>query len=293
MIIPLGLMPLSESHTAKASTTMAESPKSPPVGTDAKRKPKRSSGEMRLSHQSRGTFLIEFATPSAPMDMFRRDMPIGMGQPSLLAGKELQSAIDKYRTMERKGFRVTKDIGCLIPDEQYGTYQQGSTIKGPQRTFAFFARWCPKQGASATRNEFGWPTNLQISHLCHRRSCCRVDHLVAEEQWRNLKRNYCGQDGKCDCGQPINCLRRYQMQDQTETPEFCWTKEEVLVALDGAPDFVIHGHSRFEGRDQKSQKRKVNQEKRKRKQDAHAHVTARKASRLQTIEESECVTHRL
>jgi hypothetical protein len=263
MIIPLELMLSSVPHMAKASSTMAETP--PPSNT-----------------RTNGNFLVEFAQPSEPFDAIRRDLPLGIGKPPLLAGKQLQSVVDKYRTMERKGFRVTKDIGCLIPDEQYDTYQPGSTFKGHQRTFAFFARWVPKHGTSATRNEFGWPTDLQISHLCHRRSCCRVDHLVAEEQWRNLKRTYCGLHGECDCGQPVKCLRRYQMQDQAETPEFCGTKEQAVNALAGAPPFVIHGSSRCSGGHNKSHLRKVNNEKRKRKQDAHAHKTARKQARLQT-----------
>lgn len=258
-----------------------------PRGKGIKPKGRRGSGTIRHAHQERGAFLIEFETPSAPYDVFHgRDMPVGLGLPPLLKGNDWQSAVDKYRTMERKGFRVTKDIGCLIPDEQYGTYQKGATIKGHQRSFAFFARWVPTQGPSI-RNEFGWPSGLQISHLCHRRGCCRIDHLVAEEQWRNLKRNYCGLHGECDCGQPIKCLRRYQMQDQTDAPEFCSTEQEVLAVLNGAPPFVIHGANRFADRDRKARERKSNKEKRKRKQAAHEHATARKAARRLEVELSD------
>lgn len=241
---------------------------------------KRSSGSVRKQHIQHGAFLVEFKNPTNPRDMFRRELPVGLGSGPLQSAKARQAAIDKYRTMERKGFRVTKDIGCLIPDEQYGVYQAGATLKGHQRAFSFFANWCPSQGPAAIRNEFGWPMNLQISHLCHRRSCCRIDHLIAEEQWRNLKRNYCGMDGECDCGSSIECLRRYQMQDQTDLPEFCQTAEEVKAALAGAPEFVVHGASRFADRDKKSQQRRSNKESRKRKQALHAHVTQRKQSRL-------------
>jgi len=260
---------------------MAESPaqQTTPTNQPVAKKGRRSSGSVRKSHLTRGAFLIEFATPNEAMDLVRRDLPIGVGPTHLLQGSEYQSAVDKYRAMERKGFRVTRDTGCLIPDEQYGTYQQGATLKGHQRTFAFFARWCPKQGSEAIRNQFGWPMNLQISHLCHRRSCCRVDHSVAEEQWRNLKRNYCGECGECDCGNPIKCLRRYQMQDQTDLPAFCQTVEEVEAALAGAPPFTIHGTDRFENRDKAAKQRKANKVSRKRKQKLHAHATARKKSK--------------
>lgn len=249
-------------------------------------KAKRTSGSIRKHHQQRGAFLIEFAAPNEPVDMLLRDMPVGVGSGPLQAGKERQSTIDLYRTMERKGFRVTKDIGCLIPDEQYCTYQKGATVKGHQRAFGFFAHWCPKHAEVAIRNEFGWPMNLQISHRCHRRSCARVDHLIGEEQWRNLKRNYCGYNGQCDCGNAIPCLRRYQMQDQTDQPDFCQTEDEVRAALEGAPNYVIHHASRHEQRDKKGQQRRANKEQRKRKQELHQHATKRKQARLSTVAES-------
>ena len=255
---------------------MAESP----TKATTSGKPRRTSGSLRKAHLARGAFLVEFATPSAPVDMFRSDVPIGIGPTSLQMGNDRQSAVDKYRTMERKGFRVTKDLGCLIPDEQYGTYQQGATIKGHQRTFAFFAHWCPQQTPQAIRNEYGWPMNAQISHLCHRRSCARVDHLICEEQWRNLKRNYCGFAGNCDCGNPLQCLRRYQMDNQSELPDFCDTREEAQEALKGAPSFVIHSGNRHEDRDKVSKQRKANKVKRKRSQELHAHATERKQARL-------------
>lgn len=244
-----------------------------------KQKPKRSSGQMRQEYIASGAFLIEFKEPAVPMDMWRRQPPIAVGPPSLLSGSELQSAKDSYRTMERKGFRVTKDTGCMIPDAQYSTYKAGSSLKGHQRSFQFFGRWWPK-AEQTVRNEFGWPITPQISHLCHRRSCCRIDHLVAEEQWRNIKRNFCGYHGSCDCGSEIKCLRRYQMEDQADEPEFCTTVEEVKAALEGAPKYTIHGSNRFADRDAKTAQRKANKLKRERKQDKHQHQTAKKQKKL-------------
>ena len=248
---------------------------------DTKSKAKRLSGEMRTEHIAKKAFLIEFAAPGQPMDMFGGvDPPLGLSPQPVFSGKDRQSAVDKYRTMERKGFRVTRDIGCLVPDDQYSTVQQGATFKGHQRSFQFFAGWYPKKG-SDTRNIYGWPADMEISHLCHRRCCARIDHLIAEEKWRNQKRNYCGFDGECNCGNEVKCLRRYQMDNQADKPEFCSSKEEVKEVLKGAPLFHIAGDNKWDKRDKDAKKRKHDRE-RKRKQDLHAHATARKQARLGT-----------
>lgn len=243
-------------------------------------KDKRLSGVMRQQHVASGAFLVEFAEPSTPYDVFHgRVPPPGLGPSSLFTGKELQSSRDAYRTMERKGFRVTRDTGCLIPDAQYSTYQQGSTNKGHHRSFCFFSKWRPVSGTTM-RNLYGWPTNLQISHLCHRRGCCRIDHLICEEQWRNQKRNYCGHDGRCDCGNAVACIRRYQMDDQADEPQFCSTREEVTAALDGAPKFVIRTSSHHSKRDEKAAARKANRERRKRAGDKNKLAGVKKQRKL-------------
>jgi hypothetical protein len=251
------------------------------MSTDKRKR--RLSGGVRKEHLGLNAFLFEFNQPDEPMDMFGREVSPSIRPAHLLSGKELQSARDQYRTMERKGFRVTKDTGCLIPHEQYCTYQQGSTLKGYHRAFMFFGRWRPAAGT--LRNQFGWPMTPQISHLCHRRACCRIDHLVAEEQWRNLKRNYCGHDGVCDCSNEIKCIKRYTMSDQEEEPVFCTTEHEVRELLKGAPSYRILPANHFAGRDESAEQRKLNKAKRTRKQQAHNHQTARKQSRLASIAE--------
>lgn len=253
-----------------------------------KKKGKRLSSEMRQQFLAKGAHLIEFKQPTSAYDVFRRDdLPLGT-KPALVSGKEHQSMVDKYRTMERKGLKVTKDIGCLIPDDQYSTYQQGATVKGHQRSFGFFARFVPKEeSGERTRNEFGWPSSLQISHLCHRRQCCRIDHLIAEEQWRNQKRNYCGAGGACDCGNSIKCLRRYQTTDRTEVTEFCTTEEEVKAALVGAPEYILRPANYHTQRDKKAKQRKENRDKRLRKQEGHKHATTKKQQKLGSIPEED------
>lgn len=233
---------------------------------------------MRREHLDNGAFLVEFKNPDNLVDVCEHGSSISMDLKQTLWGNELQSAIKGYRTMERKGFHVTKDIGCLIPEAQYCTYQNGATKKGHQRTFEFFARWIPLR--KKIRNEFGWPCSLSISHLCHRRNCARIDHLVVEEHWRTAKRNYCGSSGSCDCGNNMKCLRRYTKDDQCENLPLCKTKQEVEQVLEGAPEFVIKNPSLFLPRETKAEQRKVNRAKRKRRQARHAYVTKRKQSRL-------------
>ena len=270
---------MAKSKTGSAGASKEDRPSTPPKAKKIP-KAKRSSGSMRKSNMARGAFLFEFQTPNQPVDIIRRELGPGVAKGPLQKIDARKSALDQYRTMERKGFRVTSDIGCLIPDEQYCTYQQGHTVKGHQRTVSFFAHWRPEQGETAIRNEWGWPCDLQVSHLCHRRSCCRLDHLIVEEQWRNVKRNFCGSSGACDCGNPIKCKRRYDSKETAELPDFVLEESEVLDLLDGAPPFVLHPPSRFENRDQKSRQRKANKQKRERDQDRHQHVTDRKQLRL-------------
>jgi hypothetical protein len=238
---------------------------------------------LRSDFLEKGAFLIEFKQPTEPMDMLQRTPPPGL-EPELAPASEVDKFRKEYRTMERKGFLVTRDIGCLIPHPQYSTSQQGATRKGHQRAFAFFGGWCPKQGTEMTRNLHGWPSALQISHRCHRRGCCRPDHLLAEEQWRNQKRIYCGEDGSCDCGSEIKCLRRYQLtedEDLTNPLSICKTVEEVRQVLVGAPSYTIHGKDRFLNRNDKAEKRaNRNANKRKRLTDLHVHASKRKQARL-------------
>ena len=254
---------------------MSSSAHNQPPDEDAS-KPKRSSGDVRKDHLSKGAHLIEFATPGAPRDMIRHPVAPGLRPTPSFEGESHKTVVSEYRTMERKGFRVTRDIGCLIADDQYGIAGQGATVKGHQRTFSFFAGWRPR-ASGFTTNQFGWPSNLEISHLCHRHGCCRIDHMVAEEKWRNQKRNYCGSNGSCDCGNPVKCLRTYTTAEQNL--DLCTTREEIVPLLAGCPSYQIHGNDRQDNRDKKSQQWADNKRKRKRRQDRHAHQTARKQAR--------------
>jgi len=254
-----------------------------PNKPNSKQSIRRGSGHLRSDFLEKGAFLIEFALPTTPLNMFQREAPLGFETP-LVTDAVYEKFKTEYRTMERKGFLVTSDTGCLIPHPQYSTTQKGATRKGHQRAFAFFGRWCPQQGKVAERNLHGWPSTQQISHKCHRRNCCRPDHLLSEEQWRNLKRNYCGYDGMCDCGSEIKCIRRYQLAEEdvdlSQVP-LCKTVDDVRRAMVGAPSYTIHGKDRFVNRDNKSSARKKrNQQKRKRATELNDHASDRKQRRM-------------
>jgi len=153
-------------------------------------------------------------------------------------------AVQDYRCMEEKGFLVTKDCGCMLPHDQYGSKGAGNTLKGHQRACYFFCALTPRRDTvekkgkppkgAAPRDSNGWPVSSQISHLCHRASCARIDHLQIETQAANLRRNYCGVLGlgKCDCGMDPPCLRMYHPRDWEDPElELCSTEAEVMAAL--------------------------------------------------------------
>lgn len=274
-------------HTATQQFCLPTASDLSDIMASTQSKPKRLSYEMRDANLSKGSFLIEFKQPAQPYDIYQeseRESPFQGDKPPVVTNaSKLKSLLDQYKTMERKGFKVTKDCGCLIPDDQYSTQQQGSTVKGHQRAVGFFSRFVPSADDNfGLRNEFGWPCTLQISHKCHRRKCCRIDHLIAEEQWRNLKRNYCGFGGECDCGSDIPCVRRYQPTNFAEMPEFCTTQDEVQEALADCPmEFVIRPPDYYASRDKKAKQRKENREGRKRAGSKQQHASGKKQKKQQ------------
>lgn len=202
---------------------------------------KRTSGEIRDHMLSHGAVLIRFQTPP--------DTP--------------KEYIDQWRTVEAKGFHVTAD-GCIFPYKYYwSSFQKGDKNKGHQRSFAFFHR--RRADKQDKINEYGWPAKEQISHLCHRENCINPLHLVAEPQWCNLRRNYCGLEGKCTCGMHPSCLQTYKswsffLDDviKDDPGVVCTEAEvlEVLAELRGRFSFVVLKKTHYTKEDQKSQARK-------------------------------------
>jgi len=112
-----------------------------------------------------------------------------------------------YTTMENKGYFVTTD-GCILPYVYFRkSNEQGHKLRGHQRSSRYFHGRSPLKDRPV--NEHGWPCSEEVSHLCHRADCIRPDHLVIEEFWKNRKRNFCGANGTCDCGNQVRCVRTY------------------------------------------------------------------------------------
>lgn len=99
-----------------------------------------------------------------------------------------------YTSMERKGFRFTADIGCFAPTKRFTMKSGGSNEKGYQLSFfakhGFMLTQPDPDDTAANKSAMGDET-LQLSHRCHRRWCCRLDHIDVEWRWRNVARNFC------------------------------------------------------------------------------------------------------
>lgn len=169
-------------------------------------KPKRDSASIRANHIAKGAtlFTINLSVNVAPIGN-------ALGDPGLRAtsrnvkGKPLhansQAAINNYMTMERKGFRVTSDTGCIIPDDSYCTTGDKDAFKAYQKSFFRAHGFLPNQKVTQ-KDARGREMIAQLSHLCHRHWCCRSDHLVFEYRWRNVDRNSClgpVSEGVCGC----------------------------------------------------------------------------------------------
>ena len=72
-------------------------------------------------------------------------------------------------TMERKGFKVTKDVGCLLPHSQYGKSITESGAKmngcGYKTSMGFFTGLIGNHPSAPERDTDGRPISLEASHL--------------------------------------------------------------------------------------------------------------------------------
>lgn len=112
--------------------------------------------------------------------------------------------VDWFKKMEEYGFLVS-ETGCILPYKNYYTHSKGRK-KGYGLSASFFKGKPP----TFPPHKYNWPVVTQISHLCHRNQCINPTHLHYEPQWKNLKRNYCGEDGHCDCGVVPSCISTYR-----------------------------------------------------------------------------------
>lgn len=47
---------------------------------------------------------------------------------------------------------------------------------------------------------------MEVSHLCHKRTCVNPDHLVLETHGTNAERRHCNAQGLCTAGHEPHCL---------------------------------------------------------------------------------------
>lgn len=123
-----------------------------------------------------------------------------------------------FKSMEEQGFLVTTS-GCIFAYENFNSGSKGRP-KGHKISTTFFHGSAPQ----FPEHQYGWPVKPQASHLCHRKKCINPTHLIWEEQWKNLKRNYCGDTGSCDCGNATKCIRIYHNED--------WVFNDTFITYD-------------------------------------------------------------
>lgn len=168
-----------------------------PVVAPPEKSTRRTSVQLRKEHAGVGAMFLRIIWDSVAWVVPGfADVPAGEKTVAFnkYDGRDPKKREQQYRTCERKGYRVSKDTGCFAPHPQYATKGKGGSEKGYQ--LAFFAKhgFVPKQhgkGDTVTDPATGKDISWQLSHLCHCRWCCRLDHLCIEQRWRNLMRNFC------------------------------------------------------------------------------------------------------
>lgn len=220
---------------------------------------RRASAEVRKSqvakHGAVGVRLIvprRYCTMPGTLQTLDGD---NLQRPALKPESSTRAEFDK---VQRKLYRVTRN-GCLIPHRNWCLRGQGTTDKGYQLMMDAYYGWRPSGGGHGQgpdlRNSRGWPEVLQASHLCHEGpSCCNPTHVIVEPKWRNVKRNYCGSAGQCDCSlgivQPWNqfpCIQSYRNVEYDDLPEedFVTDENDIRNALDNydCPGFFHSDHA--------------------------------------------------
>lgn len=163
-----------------------------------------------------------------------------------------------FEQMQQLGFLVTTTSGCMLPYENFHSSSK-SRPKGHKISAYFFLGEPPTFG----EHQHGWPTSCQISHLCHRKECINPTHLVYEPQWKNLKRNYCGEQGECDCGLMPQCLATYHNERWSHhdvyvtynTDNYKRFVADHLQGIEGGLRFTILGSGHYQSVDIKRSQR--------------------------------------
>lgn len=145
---------------------------------------RRSESDVRQEMLDKGALLLEF-------------------EPHEDASKE---DIKSWKKLQKKGF-LLHETGCLIPDSNHWFVNKGKPEGASCASKVLRGIDCDRR---ERKNHLGWPLREEFSHLCHNSNCCSPCHVVCEAVWKNKKRNYCGIDGTCDCGQEPKCILPYR-----------------------------------------------------------------------------------
>lgn len=158
-----------------------------------------------------------------------------------------------FNQMQELGFLVTT-TGCIFPYENFSSASKGRP-KGHKVSALFFKGSPP----TSPENSHGWPSSMQVSHLCHRKKCINPNHIVYEPQWMNLKRNYCGINGKCDCGLSPKCLATYHNDDWSYNDEFISYNtpdfKKLLKPILSGYKYVVFPKDKYESIDNRRRQR--------------------------------------
>lgn len=129
-----------------------------------------------------------------------------------------------WKTVSDKGFQVFVN-GCILPHPYYRRKGDDgpARVRGPKASMECFHGPAVLQPEEGGRNEDGWPTQPEITHFCHWKSCVNPEHMAWEPRWKNWKRNYCR---GCDCNADADapCLAMFH-------PSSWWENEANWPAM--------------------------------------------------------------
>ena len=318
-------------NSSQPASSSAPSEQPAKVKKISGKKPRRASAALRKSLLDRGAHLIKVDPPSKLLDPLQlcpdRELYTLSEYPRLKPGSaEWTKAYDQLANALRKGVFVTEQ-GCIIPHRRWctkgdgvGSGQKGYQLMGtvvygfapngqPPAGVTLPPGWsvAKSEGKAAEENRtlrllnaLGWDSTLEASHLCHNHQCIHPLHLIFEPAWRNRKRNYCGSQGQCDCGQTPQCLQPYTPSERAwETFQHLNVERSALPQLLFQPLQAMGLNFRFEQlawlqqRDEKADKRNKARENKKQRDaagKAQAFKAAKKAARRvsNSLAQAEC-----
>lgn len=112
-------------------------------------------------------------------------------------------ASDTWEAITLKGLVGCGDLGCVTVQVESGAEKKPSTTgyiqvtakRSTEKAYAHRLAWGAKYGFEKLPKQ---GEQLDISHICHNKRCCNIDHLFCETSHINQSRNHCwAQPGLC------------------------------------------------------------------------------------------------